>query len=101
MIPAIRAVPNTSPLGTDCWAIARSVAGRSEINPSATASRLVTGLCDTSTIRAEPVSSRWVNFDFDIWAHSPGTNAAWQWGVFSVQFSVFSKDEDGGFSHLS
>src|SRR5438874_403471 len=62
MIPATRATASTSPLGTFPSAIARSVAGASEINPSATASRKLTGLADTSTIWARPPSSTWLNF---------------------------------------
>src|SRR6266566_5867644 len=63
MMPATRATASTSPLGTFPSAIARSVAGASEINPSATASRRRTGLADTSTIWARPPSSTWLNFD--------------------------------------
>src|SRR5688500_11979202 len=59
-MPAMRAVLSTSPLGTFPAAMARIVAGASTMKPSATASRAVTGLWPTSTIRGLPERSRWV-----------------------------------------
>ena len=40
-------------------AVMRRVSGAMATNPSATASRAVDSLSDTSTMRARPVSSRW------------------------------------------
>src|SRR5262249_38977099 len=58
---AIRAAAITSPLGMRASAMARSVAGFIETSAVATARRAVTGLAETSTIRARPTASRCVS----------------------------------------
>src|SRR5262245_27310797 len=60
MMPAIRAAASTSPLGALPSRIISSVAGSITTSPLAVASRSVTALSETSTIRARPSSSRWV-----------------------------------------
>src|SRR5579871_3836355 len=60
MIPAIRAVPTTSPFLALPLRIMASVAAAMTTAPSATALRSVTGLSATSTMLAAPLSSRWV-----------------------------------------
>ena len=49
------------PLATVALRMARTVSGPMRTKHSAVASRRVSGLPDTSTIRAAPVSSRWVS----------------------------------------
>src|SRR5262245_405453 len=56
-IPASRAVCSGSPLATAPRRISASACALIEISPRATASRLVTGLSPTSTIRAFPRAS--------------------------------------------
>src|SRR5262249_9780261 len=60
MMPAIRAVPSTSPFLALPERISSSVALLMTTRPSATATRSVAGLSDTSTIRASPLLSIWV-----------------------------------------
>src|SRR5262245_63825565 len=60
-MPAMRATPNTSPLGASPAATAAAVWGAIRTNARATARRRVTSLDDTSTIRALPDSSRCVS----------------------------------------
>src|SRR5699024_7366048 len=60
-MPAIRATASTSPFGAVPSRRARTASGANWTKPSATASRAVTSLSDTSTIRACPASSRWVS----------------------------------------
>src|SRR6185437_7888904 len=57
IIPATRATAITSPLGMPPAWISASVSGCIVINPSASASRTVSALVDTSTIRAAPEAS--------------------------------------------
>src|SRR5688500_14093837 len=59
-MPAMRAVPSTSPFGASPRATAAAVSGAMRTIARATARRSVTGLAPTSTIRALPCSSRWV-----------------------------------------
>src|SRR3981189_3268384 len=54
MMPAMRAVPSTSPFLALPDTISASVALLMTTRPSATATRSVAGLADTSTIRASP-----------------------------------------------
>src|SRR5262249_54544978 len=60
MMPAIRAVPSTSPFLALPERISSSVALRITTRPSATATRSVEGFAETSTIRASPLLSMWV-----------------------------------------
>src|SRR5215208_2948458 len=60
-IPAIRAVPTTSPFGASPRAIAAAVSADIRTVARARARRSVTGLSPTSTIRARPASSRCVS----------------------------------------
>src|SRR6476469_5196261 len=60
MMPAMRAVPSTSPFLALPETINSSVALPMTTRPSATAVRSVAGLADTSTIRASPLASMWV-----------------------------------------
>src|SRR3954469_8364746 len=60
MMPAMRAVPSTSPFLALPETISSSVALLMTTLPSATAVRWVAGLADTSTIRASPAASMWV-----------------------------------------
>ena len=57
-IPAVRAVPSTSPFGASPWRTALRVAGFILMIARATASRTVSGLADTSTMRASPRGER-------------------------------------------
>ena len=58
-MPATRATASTSPLGRPPRWMSASVSARMATKPSATASRAVTALPETSTMRAAPRSSRW------------------------------------------
>ena len=58
-IPAMRAVPSTSPLGASPRSTVAAVSGDILTTARATARRSVTGLPPTSTIRARPCSSMW------------------------------------------
>src|SRR6266702_1261677 len=60
MMPAMRAVPSTAPFLALPDTIRSSVALLMTTRPSATASRSLTGLSDTSTIRASPEAPIWV-----------------------------------------
>src|SRR3954470_24232263 len=60
MMPAIRAVPSTSPFLALPETISCKVALLMITRPSATATRSVAGLAETSTIRASPLLSIWV-----------------------------------------
>src|SRR5689334_6320888 len=60
MMPAMRAVPSTSPFLALPDTISSSVALVMRTRPSATASRSVAGLAETSTIRASPEAPIWV-----------------------------------------
>ncbi len=57
MTPATRAQASTSPLAALPSTISAKVAGFMAMNPSATATRSVSGLADTSTMRTSPFSS--------------------------------------------
>src|SRR2546421_8147457 len=61
MIPATRATAIASPLASVASRTALTVSGLILTRHSATASRTLTGLAPTSTIRAAPDSSRWVS----------------------------------------
>src|SRR3954462_6602098 len=61
MMPAMRAVPSTSPFLALPDTIRSSVALVMTTRPSATASRSLAGLSDTSTIRASPEAPIWVS----------------------------------------
>src|SRR6185312_2249813 len=61
MTPAISATARTSPFRPSPDIARARVAGDMRRNPSATASRAVEALSETSTIRARPASSRWVS----------------------------------------
>ena len=61
MIPATRATPSASPLGTPSPRSSSTTAAETSTRPDATASRAVRSLADTSTMRAAPVSSTWVS----------------------------------------
>src|SRR6185369_16633595 len=60
MMPAMRAVPSTSPFLALPETMRSSVAVVMRTRPSATASRSVAGLSETSTIRASPEAPIWV-----------------------------------------
>src|SRR4051794_40630478 len=60
MMPAMRAVPSTSPFLALPETISARVASVMTTRPSATASRSVAGLAETSTIRASPEAPIWV-----------------------------------------
>src|SRR6266567_4318244 len=60
MMPAMRAVPSTSPFLALPETIRSSVAFSMTTRPSATASRSVAALSETSTIRASPEALIWV-----------------------------------------
>src|SRR3954469_24099675 len=60
-MPAIRATATASPLGTPVPRSSATTSGLTSTRPAAVASRAVTGLALTSTIRAAPVSSTWVS----------------------------------------
>src|SRR6266436_6465934 len=60
MMPAMRAVPSTSPFFALPDRIRSSVALLMTTRPSATAMRSVAALADTSTMRASPPESIWV-----------------------------------------
>ncbi len=59
MIPARRAAASTSPFGNPPSPISASVSALIATRPRAVASRRVTSLSETSTIREWPRSSRW------------------------------------------
>ncbi len=59
MIPATRATAITSPLGMRPSTISASVSGSITTRPRAVASRTVSALAETSTMRAWPSLSRW------------------------------------------
>src|SRR5262249_48896863 len=58
-MPAVRATPKTSPFASWPARAAESVAGLILMVARATASRTVSGLAETSTIRASPEALRW------------------------------------------
>src|SRR2546427_3826510 len=58
-MPAVRATPSTSPLGALPRRITRRVAGAILRTARATASRTVSRLSETSTMRAAPSGERW------------------------------------------
>src|SRR5579885_151783 len=60
-MPAIRAVPSTSPFFAFPESTSSSVTGAITTLPSATATRSVAAFAETSTIRASPFLSRWVS----------------------------------------
>src|SRR3984885_3097870 len=59
-MPAILATASASPLGTVPSRSAATAAADSSTRPDAVATRAVTSLADTSTMRACPTASRWV-----------------------------------------
>src|SRR5438874_9596357 len=59
-MPAILAVPRTSPLGVSPCSTIAAVSGATRMIARATARRSLGCLSPTSTIRACPCSSRWV-----------------------------------------
>src|SRR5829696_2092613 len=61
MIPATRATARASPFGRSLAARSSRVAGASTTRQPAVATRSVSGLAETSTIRAAPCSSRWLS----------------------------------------
>src|SRR6266568_4095148 len=58
--PARRATSSTPPLARRPTRASRMAAAETWMRPRATASRRVTGLAETSTMRAAPRASRWV-----------------------------------------
>src|SRR3954464_4847175 len=64
-MPATRAVPRTSPFGASPATTAAAVSALMRTIACATARRAVAGLSPTSTMRAEPSSSRCVRSDID------------------------------------
>src|SRR5579871_586165 len=62
MMPAMRAAPSTSPFLALPLCTSLSVCDRMCTRPSATATRSVAGLAETSTMRASPRAPRWVSF---------------------------------------
>ena len=60
-IPAIRATPSTSPLPIVPARTALAVAISITTMPLAIATRSVSGLAPTSTMRAAPAASKWVS----------------------------------------
>src|SRR5690606_8688866 len=64
MMAATRATPRTSPFFARPSRITAAVSGAIVIRPVAIATRSVSGLCPTSTMRALPASSKWVRPDF-------------------------------------
>src|SRR5262245_64791784 len=67
MMPASRAVCSGSPFATLPVRMSVSAAALIVISPRASASRLVTGLAPTSTMRALPLSSRCDNLVLGAW----------------------------------
>src|ERR1700754_3595117 len=63
MIPAIRATASASPFGTPLPRSSSITSGVVTTRPDATAKRELTGLAETSTMRAAPVSSTWESRD--------------------------------------
>src|SRR3954451_18359703 len=61
MIPAIRATAMASPFGTPPPRSSATTSGLTSTRPAAVATRDVTGLSVTSTIRAAPLRSTWVS----------------------------------------
>src|SRR3954467_11053049 len=61
MMPARRATASVSPLGTPAPRSRSMTSPETRTRPPATASRAVTSLPDTSTMRAAPDSSTWVS----------------------------------------
>src|SRR5918995_1553373 len=61
MIPATLATARASPLGSPAEASSSRVSGASTTRQPAVATRSVSGLAETSTIRAAPWSSRWLS----------------------------------------
>src|SRR4051812_28332629 len=61
MMPASRATPRASPLGTPEPRNSTTTSAETSTRPAATATRCVTSLSETSTIRAAPDSSTCVN----------------------------------------
>ena len=61
MMPAMRAMPSTSPFFAVPDSISASVAGCISMQPVAMATRCVAGLAPTSTMWAWPWASKWVN----------------------------------------
>jgi hypothetical protein len=59
-MPAMRAMPSTSPFLAVPEAMSASVAGSISMRPLATAMRWVAGLAATSTMWAWPWASKWV-----------------------------------------
>src|SRR5580698_1577819 len=62
MMPAMRAVPSTSPFFASPLRTRFSVFAVISTRPSATATRSVAGLAETSTIWASPRAPRWLSF---------------------------------------
>src|SRR5712691_9759614 len=60
-MPAMRAAPSTSPFLASPFNTRSRVAGFITTRPSATATRSVAGLCETSTMRAAPLFPKWVS----------------------------------------
>ncbi len=71
-MPAIRATPSTSPFGSACFFSSRIVPARQSSRPRAVARRKTISLRPTSTIRAVPFPSRWLNFFFVVMNRSGG-----------------------------
>src|SRR6266478_416218 len=61
MMPAMRAAPSTSPFLASPLSTRSSVARAITTRPSATATRSVAALAETSTMRASPPLARWVS----------------------------------------
>src|SRR6476620_2527373 len=62
MMPAMRAAPSTSPFLASPSSTSRSVLRVITTRPSATATRVVAALAETSTMRASPRPLKWVSF---------------------------------------
>src|SRR6185437_12273210 len=70
-IAATRATPSTSPFFAPPDSTRASVAGSMRIRPPAIATRWVSALPATSTMRAAPRSSKWVSFSVIMAIHKP------------------------------
>src|ERR1700760_4014217 len=88
MMPAMRAVPSTSPFLASPRSTMSSVALLMTTRPSATAVRSVAGLAETSTMRASPLLPRCVRPGFSATALSCGAPA----GIAPEQMAGGARD---------
>ena len=89
-IPAMRATANTSPLGTRPSRKAATTCGEQVTKASALALRTVGVLAVTSTMRAAPAESRWVNSSFSFPLAGLLGARPWLLGATASQLSVLA-----------